>query len=106
MLRGQTWRSCRSERDGQLKVSSGYKWYLREFFEITEPRGVVLESKYYWAKYRTLCYSAGMPREYRDGIIDWVTDVRTNMMMMMMMYTIYIAICMYHIPYHMYMICM
>ena len=22
-------------------VSSAYKWYLREFFEITEPRGVV-----------------------------------------------------------------
>ena len=22
-------------------ASSAYKWYLREFFEITEPRGVV-----------------------------------------------------------------
>ena len=26
-------------------VSSAYKWYLREFFEITEPRGVVLRVK-------------------------------------------------------------
>ena len=26
-------------------VSSAYKWYLREFFEITEPRGVVYRVK-------------------------------------------------------------
>ena len=52
-------------------VSSAYKWYLREFFEITEPRGVVyIESKKEGVKYGTLGYTTGKSRECRDGIID------------------------------------
>ena len=37
--------TCRSERDVYRWVSSAYKWYLRDCFEIIEPRGVVKRVK-------------------------------------------------------------
>ena len=44
--------------------------YIRECFEIIEPRGVVSRVKKQWAKLGTLRYTLGMIRKCRDGNID------------------------------------
>ena len=37
--------------------------YIREYFEIIEPRGVVSRVKKQWAKLGTLSYTPGKPKE-------------------------------------------